>query len=145
MGRLDINQFALSFGIAADQLAASRPTGTQGLLPAAPRMDPAMSNLLGRVSGWLEPALLSQSLGVTTQSRLSRPDFGRMVLAMEAQLGEPELDRLFQTANMTGNVDVDIGDFVRRFTGGSGALPSGPGVDQWAMTLLRRIAFRLSP
>eukprot|EP00931_Biecheleriopsis_adriatica_P092687 TRINITY_DN6647_c0_g1_i1.p1 TRINITY_DN6647_c0_g1~~TRINITY_DN6647_c0_g1_i1.p1 ORF type:complete len:1707 (-),score=326.05 TRINITY_DN6647_c0_g1_i1:36-5156(-) len=132
-GRVDMQQFAKAFSLDASGLTAMRPAAPR------PQVEPRYQSQLAQVQGWLEPALLAQDLALSGRDRMSRADFDRLVLAMEPQLGAPELERIWRLSG--ASPDVGLAELVQRFQ--SEALLSGS--DPWAEAALRRIVSRLGP
>jgi len=113
--------------------------------PAGTVLEPALQSLVTKINGWLEPAMLYRSLGLSSRSRVSRADFERIILAVEPGLGTSDVNRLIRQADASGRGEIDAADFVRRFDRDAVAASTGPRGDPWALTALRRIARRMGP
>ncbi|CAE6927179.1 unnamed protein product [Symbiodinium sp. CCMP2456] len=161
-GGVGYADFTRSFGITPESLPAPAPTPAPSPWLTAPDANsltsvaiqsPAVRALASRIRAWLEPTLLSKSLGLeglgggSRRGKLTKPHFERLCLAVEPGLEARELLRLFGQARATQAIpgqslpeEIDAADFVQRFGPDSPEPPRSPGQDMWALSALRRIA-----
>ncbi|CAE7819052.1 HKR1 [Symbiodinium sp. CCMP2592] len=161
-GGVGYADFTRSFGITPESLPAPAPTPAPSPWLTAPEANsltsvaiqsPAVRALASRIRAWLEPTLLSKSLGLeglgggSRRGKLTKPHFEHLCLAVEPGLEARELLRLFGQARATQAIpgqslpeEIDAADFVQRFGPDSPEPPRSPGQDMWALSALRRIA-----
>jgi len=138
--RVDFETFAARFNVRATQ-----PTNTWPPLPPVCSPLPLAARVVQaaqRMVKWLEPAVLGNYLGLAGRGHLTQGDFDKLVLALEPNVGQQELQRLFRVADRSGRGGpLDTKDFISRWTQ-KPDVPLGGQKDEWAYSFLRRVAFR---